>query len=190
MSDTSAPGRKRSAPITAVAVLIIAALSVIVWLATGGGDDPGSTGSAASSTARSTAALSPGTTSRVTAPPQTTSPQTTSRRTATPGTSRSTATAGGVPAHALATLELIDAGQWPEAADSPGTRGGGTFRNNEGLLPRTGSDGRRLRFREWDVNPKKPGRGRDAERIITADDGSAWYTDDHYRSFTQIRGPN
>ena len=34
------------------------------------------------------------------------------------------------------------------------------------------------------------GRGRDAERIITADDGSAWYTDDHYRSFKQIRGPN
>lgn len=47
-----------------------------------------------------------------------------------------------------------------------------------------------LRFQEWDVNPKKPGRGRDAERIITADDGSAWYTDDHYRSFKQIRGPN
>ena len=79
-----------------------------------------------------------------------------------------------------------DAGKWPEAANAPGTRGGTNFRNNEGLLPRTGSDGRRLRFQEWDVNPKKPGRGRDAERIITADDGSAWYTDDHYSSFRRI----
>ena len=35
------------------------------------------------------------------------------------------------------------------------------------------------------MNLKKPGRSRDAERIITADDGSAWYTDDHYRSFTR-----
>jgi hypothetical protein len=77
-----------------------------------------------------------------------------------------------IPTHALATLELIDAGQWPDAADAPGTRGGINFRNNEGLLPRTGSDGRRLRFQEWDVNPKKPGRSRDAERIITADDGN------------------
>ncbi|GAC57004.1 putative guanyl-specific ribonuclease [Gordonia hirsuta DSM 44140 = NBRC 16056] len=98
--------------------------------------------------------------------------------------------APAVPARVTAILALIDAGQWPDAANAPGTQGGRTFGNYEGLLPTTGPDGRRLRFQEWDVNPKKPGRGRDAERIVTANDGSAWYTLDHYRSFTQIRGPS
>lgn len=99
------------------------------------------------------------------------------------------AAAAEAPARVLATLELIDAGDWPEAANAPGTRGGQTFRNNEGRLPATGADGARLRFQEWDVNPKERGRGRDAERIVTANDGSAWYTLDHYRTFVQIRGP-
>lgn len=94
-----------------------------------------------------------------------------------------------IPARVRETLELVDAGDWPAAADAPGTRGGQTFRNNEGLLPATGDRGERLRFQEWDVNPKRPGRGRDAERIVTASDGSAWYTLDHYRTFVLIRGP-
>ena len=79
--------------------------------------------------------------------------------------------------------------EWPPA-DAPGTSGGRTFRNNEGLLPATGANGQPLRFQEWDVNRKKSGQGRDAERIITANDGSAWYTLDHYRTFIQIRGPS
>lgn len=97
-------------------------------------------------------------------------------------------TRSGAPERVVRTLALIDAGRWPGAADAPGTRGGRTFRNNEGLLPRTDSTGARARYQEWDVNPKRPGRGRDAERIITGADGSAWYTLDHYRSFHQIRG--
>lgn len=47
-----------------------------------------------------------------------------------------------------------------------------------------------MRYQEWDVNPKARNRGRDAERIITAADGSAWYTLDHYQTFINIRGPN
>lgn len=94
------------------------------------------------------------------------------------------------PRRVLNTLALIDAGQWPEAANAPGTRGGGRFGNYEGLLPETGAGGRAIGYTEWDVNPKKSGRGRDAERIVTGDDGSAWYTLDHYRTFVQIRGPS
>ncbi|MEE3849903.1 ribonuclease domain-containing protein [Gordonia sp. LSe1-13] len=100
------------------------------------------------------------------------------------------AQSAGVPDHVMATLALIDAGDWPEAADAPGTRGGGVFRNNEGLLPDFDSQGRPISYQEWDVNPKEPGRSRDAERIVTGSDGSAWYTDDHYRSFVPIRGPD
>lgn len=115
--------------------------------------------------------------------------------TSAPGTAAASETtvaeqvADDIPGHVRQTLEFIDAGQWPEAANAPGTRGGGTFRNNEGLLPATDADGQPMTFQEWDVNPKAPNRGRDAERIVTGSDGSAWYTDDHYASFVLIRGP-
>ncbi|MFW0783164.1 ribonuclease domain-containing protein [Gordonia sp. CPCC 206044] len=95
-----------------------------------------------------------------------------------------------VPDHVLRTLAFIDAGDWPEAADAPGTQGGATFRNNERMLPVTTAAGSRIAYREWDVNAKERGRSRDAERIVTGNDGTAWYTDDHYRSFVQIRGPS
>ncbi|GAB25694.1 putative guanyl-specific ribonuclease [Gordonia polyisoprenivorans NBRC 16320 = JCM 10675] len=94
-----------------------------------------------------------------------------------------------VPARVRQTLALIDAGTWPAAANAPGTRGGIVFRNNEGRLPSTTSSGKAITYREWDVNPKEPGRSRDAERIVTGSDGSAWYTDDHYQTFVLIRGP-
>ncbi|MDF3280680.1 ribonuclease domain-containing protein [Gordonia sp. N1V] len=94
-----------------------------------------------------------------------------------------------VPARVRQTLALVDAGTWPAAANAPGTRGGIVFRNNEGRLPSTTSSGKAITYREWDVNPKEPGRSRDAERIVTGSDGSAWYTDDHYQTFVLIRGP-
>ncbi len=55
--------------------------------------------------------------------------------------------------------------------------GGDYFGNYEGLLP----DGK---YRECDVNYDGGYRG--AERIIYGEDGSVWYTDDHYESFTQL----
>lgn len=95
-----------------------------------------------------------------------------------------------VPARVTATLDHIDAGDWPAAAHAPGTKGGTIFRNNEGHLPSSDGHGDRITYREWDVNPKRPGQSRDAERIVTGSDGSAWYTDDHYQSFVMIRGPS
>ncbi|WP_232236098.1 ribonuclease domain-containing protein [Nocardia sp. BMG51109] len=92
-----------------------------------------------------------------------------------------------VPDNARRTLELIDAGQWPDAAGAPGTQGGGTWNNREGQLPATDGSGNKIRYQEWDVNPKQEGQSRDAERIVTGSDGSAWYTGDHYRSFTRMR---
>ena len=55
--------------------------------------------------------------------------------------------------------------------------GGDRFGNYEGLLPKG-------RYRECDVNYSGGSRG--AERIIYGEDGSIWYTDDHYESFTQL----
>ena len=56
--------------------------------------------------------------------------------------------------------------------------GGDYFGNYEGLLPKE------ARYHECDVNYAGGSRG--AERVIYGDDGSIYYTDDHYASFTQL----
>ncbi|MBQ8928533.1 MAG: ribonuclease [Oscillospiraceae bacterium] len=55
--------------------------------------------------------------------------------------------------------------------------GGDRFGNYEGLLP----DGS---YKECDVNYEGGFRG--AERLIFGDDGSIYYTNDHYKSFIQL----
>lgn len=69
----------------------------------------------------------------------------------------------------------------------PNYEGGRTFLNLERRLPQTDRSGRRLRYREWDVNPLRPGVNRGAERLVTGSDGSAFYTRDHYETFLKIR---
>ena len=62
----------------------------------------------------------------------------------------------------------------------PGYVGGRDFQNRERRLPRG-------RYREYDVNPKIRGRGRDAERIVIEQrTGKAYYTGDHYRTFAPL----
>jgi dienelactone hydrolase len=89
----------------------------------------------------------------------------------------------GVPEKAMRVLEHIDKNG--EAMD--GYEGGRTFGNFERRLPQTDDKGRRIKYREWDVNPLKPGVNRGPERLVTGSDGSAHYTDDHYSSFKKIR---
>lgn len=62
----------------------------------------------------------------------------------------------------------------------PGYIGGRDFQNRERRLPRGD-------YREYDVNPKIRGRGRDAERIVIEQrTGKAYYTGDHYRTFVPL----
>ncbi|GLH73238.1 hypothetical protein GETHLI_17400 [Geothrix limicola] len=69
----------------------------------------------------------------------------------------------------------------------PGFVGGRVFGNYEGQLPRYNVRRKRIEYREWDVMPKAEGHNRGAERLITGSDGRAWYTADHYRSFTEVK---
>ena len=92
-----------------------------------------------------------------------------------------------IPQNVGDTLQQIDAGTWPGSANAPGTKGGSIFQNREELLPPTDSSGNPLTYQEWDVNPKVSGQDRDAQRIVTGSDGSAWYTDRHYRAFRRVR---
>ncbi|MGV9415760.1 ribonuclease domain-containing protein [Nocardia sp. NPDC003693] len=93
----------------------------------------------------------------------------------------------GVPDRAYLTLVEIDAGRWPDSAGAPGTRGGDTYFNRNRALPARDAAGKNISYREWDVNPKRRGQDRGAERIVTGSDGSAWYTADHYDTFTRMR---
>ena len=55
--------------------------------------------------------------------------------------------------------------------------GGDRFGNREGLLPKGN-------YTECDVNYEGGYRG--SERLIFGDDGSIYYTNDHYKTFTQL----
>jgi guanyl-specific ribonuclease Sa len=76
--------------------------------------------------------------------------------------------------------------------DPPEGYVGGRDYRNLGLdggtvLPRFDDRGRPVRYREWDVNRKVPGRNRGAERVVTGSDGRVYYTRDHYATFQRIR---
>jgi dienelactone hydrolase len=89
----------------------------------------------------------------------------------------------GIPDKAMKVLKHVD-----DNGDAmEGYEGGRNFGNFEKRLPQSDKQGRRIKYREWDVNPLRPGVNRGAERLVTGSDGSAYYTDDHYDSFKKIR---
>ncbi|TQM28617.1 ribonuclease domain-containing protein [Nocardia bhagyanarayanae] len=147
----------------------VAVVLLIAMLSLRGGSDTDRTASATATTRATTTA--------------TNSPATPPVAATNPAPSR----AQGVPDRAYVTLAEIDAGRWPDSANAPGTKGGERWMNREGTLPRTDAAGRSITYREWDVNPKQRNRSRDAERIVTGSDGTAWYTGDHYETFTRMR---
>ena len=91
--------------------------------------------------------------------------------------------AGNVPQKALNVLKYVRDND--SAMD--GYVGGRRFGNFENLLPKKDASGKRISYQEWDVNPKVNGKNRGTERLITGSDGKAYYTNDHYRSFVEVR---
>jgi len=70
----------------------------------------------------------------------------------------------------------------------PGFKGGRSF-NNDGrgggqVLPQFDAARRPITYQEWDVNRYEKGADRGAERLVTGSDGSAYFTKDHYGTFT------
>jgi ribonuclease T1 len=89
----------------------------------------------------------------------------------------------GVPAKVGTVLEYVD--EHNKAME--GYEGGRTFGNFEHVLPQKDAKGKAIKYHEWDVNPQRRGVNRGAQRLITGSDNSAYYTDDHYKSFKKIR---
>ena len=88
-----------------------------------------------------------------------------------------------VPEKVLDVLKYVD--EHSEAME--GYEGGRTFGNYEHRLAATDHSGKRVKYREWDVNPHRAGVNRGVERLITGSDETAWYTDDHYTTFKKLR---
>ncbi len=83
----------------------------------------------------------------------------------------------GVPKKVYDVLSML---QERKGEPLPGYVGGRSFENRERRLPAG-------RYREYDVNPKVPGKNRGAERLVIEQrTGKAYYTKDHYRSFVLI----
>ena len=88
-----------------------------------------------------------------------------------------------IPSKVFEVLKYVETFHEPKE----GYVGGRVFHNYEGLLPKHNAKGEKIKYREWDVNPKKGVLKRGKERLVTGDDKSAWYTNDHYKSFIKIR---
>lgn len=88
-----------------------------------------------------------------------------------------------IPNYVLKVLKYVEAnGEAPESHV-----GGRRFKNLENLLPKTNESNQRINYQEWDVNRKIDGKNRGRERLVTGDDKSAYYTNDHYQSFKKIK---
>ena len=88
-----------------------------------------------------------------------------------------------IPSKVFKVLEHIR--KYHEAPE--GYVGGREFKNREHRLAERTVDGRKIRYLEWDVNPKVEGQNRGSERLVTGDDDKAWYTDDHYNTFYEVK---
>ncbi|MBO0856707.1 MAG: ribonuclease [Nocardia sp.] len=159
--------------LTIAGVVVIAAIVAAVVGLRGGSTHHNAVSTVASTSAQSTA--------------QSQAPKPGPARTGSAKPVDAPAHAAGVPDQAYRTLAEIDAGRWPGSANAPGTKGGDTWQNRSGQLPKSDSSGKAIAYKEWDVNPKQKGQTRDAERIVTGSDGSAYYTGDHYKTFTRMR---
>lgn len=60
------------------------------------------------------------------------------------------------------------------------------FKNVPPKLRQYDFDGRKIQYREFDVNSKIQGMPRDKERFVIGDDGRLYYSNDHYQTFTRI----
>ena len=86
-----------------------------------------------------------------------------------------------VPQHAWDTLNYI---KNHNGSPPKGYKGGTPF-SNDGRNGGTRLPDNYKPFYEYDIHPKVAGQGRGMERIVIGS-GAAWYTCDHYFTFTQM----
>ena len=90
---------------------------------------------------------------------------------------------GPVQEDAWKTIDHVD----QKGTPLPGHKGGRPWMNSNNQLPSADRAGNPISYREYDVSPNVKGTPRDAKRVVMGDDGSAYYTTDHYESFIEVR---
>jgi RHS repeat-associated protein len=96
--------------------------------------------------------------------------------------------AADLPPRARGIYEAYNAHGWRGnvSGQTPGTRAGRGWDNSNIDLPPMDATGNPITYREFDVNNRIPGAGRDAERFVRGSDGSVYYTTSHYGSFVRV----
>lgn len=94
-----------------------------------------------------------------------------------------------LPKHVRYSYKKYEESGWKGARkdQNPKTKGGKQYRNKDSRLPKKDSNGKNIEYREFDVNEKLPNQPRDNERFVRGSDGSTYYTNNHYRTFSRIR---
>jgi guanyl-specific ribonuclease Sa len=97
---------------------------------------------------------------------------------------------GELPDNAKSSYDSYNKSGWKGnySGQTPGTAAGRAWDNEFEDLPTKTSSGNSITYKEFDVNSKVPGAGRDVERFLYGSDGSVYYTSDHYITFTKILG--
>jgi RHS repeat-associated protein len=85
---------------------------------------------------------------------------------------------------------VIDHAKKYNGAAQPGYRGGGVFQNDGRgggeILPRVDNSGNKITYKEYDINPYTRGVNRGVERVVIGSDGRSYFTNDHYRTFSEV----
>ena len=76
------------------------------------------------------------------------------------------------------------------SGQTPGTAAGGAYHNNPSpgyaKLPDS-ENGVAITYREFDINNRIAGMRRDSVRFVVGSNGRVYYTDNHYKTFIEIR---
>ena len=70
---------------------------------------------------------------------------------------------------------------WRGQVSGGPSNAGRVYRNDSKLLPEDNT------YKEFDVNVRTPGASRDSIRFVSGSDGTVYYTNDHYQTFTRIK---
>ena len=105
------------------------------------------------------------------------------------GTNVQTGQFDDLPANAKDAYKGYEQNGWKGnySGQTPGTKAGGAWDNAYGDLPTNTSSGAPITYKEFDVNNKILGAGRDAERFLYGSDGSIYYTPNHYTTLIKIQ---
>lgn len=99
--------------------------------------------------------------------------------------SRATINMAQTPAQVKNTIQQIKSTKFMSPPQN--FKGGAHYKNapppGHMKLPSQTPTGQNIVYKEWDVTQKIRGVNRSAERLVTGNDGSIWYTSNHYETF-------